>query len=190
MASDGGIFALYFWVAPLLALAAIIGIIVFCIIAFVKLIKKAKKGSPKHRKYYFFSIGCVLLAAVSFIFNLGWLRVFLLWFFPIPLGYAALFLVSSFFAIRRFGDKPILKPLTLCSFAAYLLTYFCLPDVGDYGPAYAFFTLIRGDWVMAFIYLSVLFGIASITLIVLLFCFSLSGKEKKLENPVVPEENE
>lgn len=90
------------------------------------------------------SVLCILFAAASWIFNFGWFRFFLT-FLGIPVIHAAAFFFINNFAATYTNKSCILKIAVIISHITYLLGYFSLPDGGDIGPMYAFFTLIRDD---------------------------------------------
>ncbi len=128
----------------ILLLSVIVGGLVFGIIMFVRSMIKLKKQSPKSVKYGFLIILCVFIAAASWIFNMGWIRlIFTLFAFPVV--YTAFFLIVNSKALPRLLFSVKLKIYTLLSCATYLLSFLFLPDGGDYGPMYVLFGLIRND---------------------------------------------
>ena len=90
------------------------------------------------------SIVFILVAAASWVLNVGWLRVILTLFLA-PVFHAVLFFVGNHFCARYIPQNKWLKLVTGCSYVTYLLLYLLLPDFGDVRPGYLFFHLIEND---------------------------------------------
>ncbi len=90
------------------------------------------------------SLVVILVAAVSWILNFGWFRVFLtIW--MIPLIHAVIFFITNLFAVCYTDKSKTLKLLNRLFILTYILAYVFFPDGGDIGEAYFFFGLIHND---------------------------------------------
>ncbi len=103
-----------------------------------------KNGNKAKFIYVIISILCVLIVAVSWIFNMGWLRFFLT-FLTIPVTHAMIFMIANNFAASYVNKSVRLKIYVILSYVTYVLGYVLFPDFADYGPTYVFFGLIRND---------------------------------------------
>lgn len=134
-------------------------IVAFAVLAFavLKLVRAIKRilscEQPKNIVYLLAFIGCVFLVAASWIFNMGWLRVILIW-VPVPIVHLAIMLALVCKACEVIHLSQRLKKYTLLSLVTYCAAYLLLPDFGDVGGAYMLFGLIRGDSVatVAFVF--------------------------------------
>lgn len=95
-------------------------------------------------KYNLICVLCMVIAAVSWITNFGWVRFFMT-LVTIPFIHAIVFFSINFFAVTQIKKSHMLKVLTLLSFVTYLCGYIFLPDGGDVGPMYVFFGLLHND---------------------------------------------
>ncbi len=86
----------------------------------------------------------ILVAAASWVLNIGWLRVILTWFLA-PVSHAALFFLGNHFCAKYISENKWLKLVTVCSYVIYLSLYLLLPDFGDVGQGYLFFHLIESN---------------------------------------------
>lgn len=132
-----------------LPVVALIGAVVFGIVMLIRFfIKIAKQRQPKAIVYFILIIVCVAIMAVSWIFNMGWLRLALT-FTTLPIVHAVVFAVVTGKALFYISLSKKLEKYTLLSFITYVGTYLLLPDGGDYGEMYALFTLIKSNVVAA-----------------------------------------
>ena len=120
------------------ALCVIWGI-AFVIRAFIKA-KRNKNGAVV--KWYAISVLCVGLMIPSWIFNMGWIRM-VLTLLLVPVIHSFVFIYINFKLANGLSAFGKYKKFLNLSCITYLLTYFLLPDVGDVGGAYMFFTLIE-----------------------------------------------
>ncbi len=164
------LFLLLIYLFPILLIAAAI----YGITKYLKNLKKPNRIRPKPL-YTIPSAVCVIVAAVSWIMNMGWLRVFLTW-IPIPLIYSIFFIIASRRAARFItlndADKKM-RSLMISSHITYLLSFLFFPDFGDTGSPYVFFGLIHNNHnkiVSLFIELSIPLFIATIIIMIVIFC--------------------
>ena len=124
----------------IVALAAVAAIVLVLRMVVCSIIRK----EYMKLRCYLFSILCVLIAAASWVFNLGWFRTFITM-SGIPVVHAILFFFMNSRAAAYFEKSSRMKLYTRLSGLFYLGAYLLFPDGGDYGPMYMFFGLIRSD---------------------------------------------
>ncbi len=125
-----------------------------------------------------------LFSAVAWISNMGWLRVFVLWMFPVlfvPLVY------TVFLWILMRKSVPFVRQLKihmLCTYVLFFASFAFIPDFGDIGDPYMFFMLIQHDSVPL-----IGFGITAAALIGCIVSMVLQfGRLKKLRAASAEEE--
>ncbi len=106
------------------------------------------------------TVAAVLISIPGFIFNMGWCR-FMLIFMLVPVWYPLLLVVSASASAPAIKQSDLIRTCYIISHVFYVLSGLVLPDVGDDGPSYMFFGLIKysHDGLMA---LSAVLFIASI----------------------------
>ncbi len=136
----------YIWKILAIAVVCIAAAAVLFAIGIIirSIIQAAKSKNFTKLIFNLLSVLCIALGAWSWLFNFGWFRFFLT-FLGIPVIHAAAFFFINNFAATYTNKSRILKIAVIISHITYLLGYFSLPDGGDIGPMYAFFTLIRDD---------------------------------------------
>ena len=129
---------------PIIGLIAIVAVVavVYRIVHTVRMNKEL--GNRTGNKWIILTVLCAVAALISWIFNFGWLRVFLS-LFGFPLFYGAFFCFANSMAAARMAEIDAMKKYIPWSCITYLLAYFCFPDGGDVGEMYVFFGLIRDD---------------------------------------------
>ncbi len=120
----------------------------------------------------------LLLAAAAYIINMGWIRFALLFSTIAPL-HAALFLFSSFYSAELTSRSRTVLTFTIINYILYPLSYIFLPDGGDIGGTYMFFSLIENETAVGigWIIVPILF-IASFILFILQLIISHRLKKK------------
>ncbi len=135
---SGNLLFLLFLIPPTLS-------VILSVTVLVKSIIYCKKtGSAVKLKYNIISIACTILVAVSYFFNIGWLRVFGLW-LGIPFIHAMFFVATNSLSADYIEMSPVLRINVVMTDITYFLAYALLPDGGDVGGAYAFFGLIHNE---------------------------------------------
>ncbi len=120
------------------------GIAVFSLVfLIINIIKALQRKSQIPKRKVFTTLAIMLLTAASFI-NIGWFRVIMLWLL-IPVIHATVFFVSNMFFVKYTDISPQIKIMNLMFMISYLVAYLFLPDFGDIGGAYFFFTLIQNE---------------------------------------------
>ena len=159
-----------FYILSLLYRAAILAAIIYAIVKYIKRPKKNNSiKSPKTRNIP--STVCIVIAAVSWVVNMGWYRVIFTW-IAIPIIHPIIFkIVNIRFArlVKLTGSTLKTKFLSVLSCATYLLAYLLLPDGGDIGSTYMFFALIHSDKVLIFLPIAILFFFANIAIMIIQF---------------------
>ncbi len=133
-------FILYFWLT-MLGIGLITGIVIL-----IRSIIIAKKGNSIPLKYNLLTFLFVLIAIASWVFNMGWLRLFMT-FMAVPIINTTVFLIFNHLSLSYINQSSYLKKLVIFSNITYLLGYLLLPDFGDVEAMYLFFGLIRNDLV-------------------------------------------
>ena len=132
----------------------------------------------------------VCLVIYSFLFNLGWIRVFMLWILLLPMVMHGTYFFAiqnlAAFHMHRIKALRIISPF---SYVCYIGTYLCIPDVGDIGGSYAVFGMVKDDAAEALGYLVPVFLIGSLTCLIALTIFVVRGfrQAKREENRAVTE---
>ena len=127
-----------------LLLTLLIGIIIGIIFFIKSVISLVKTGDSLKLKYNLVCILCILVAIAAWIFNFGWLR-FIFTFLAIPVIHTIALMLVTNFALSHIEESPKIKWYIILSYVTYLLSYLLLPDSGDSGPGYMFFSLIHND---------------------------------------------
>lgn len=137
-----GIFSLLLPFAAILALAvAVLGIVLLMV----------KNKSFAQRCTIVASLFCVVIAGISWVFNMGWLR-FIMTFLLIPFAHAILFLITVFSTVKYVDKSAKIKIINLLFMLTYLMFYVFLPDGGDVGGLYFFFGIIKNNILCDFAY--------------------------------------
>lgn len=170
-----------FPIMPMLLLVLIIFDIVLGVKWVVRFFRKEAKiaktnENREFKRWYRIIISSVFIMFVSWICNMGWYRIILTW-IPIPLVHTIAFLIINIKFANIASNYKFLGKYIIFSSVTYLLTYFLLPDGGDGGGMYAFFTLVRNDTILnVMTYISLICFIVSI---VVLFIEYLQLKKYK-----------
>ena len=122
----------------------LIGIITGIVIIINSIISTKKDRNNSKLKYNLISILFVIIAIVSWVFNMGWLR-FIMTFLAVPIIHTIAFIIINSFSLSYIDKSVKLKRYVNLSYITYLLGYLSLPDGGDVGPMYVFFGLIHND---------------------------------------------
>lgn len=126
------------------AIALIVGI-VFGIRALVRQIKRMKKSGESHFIIHvYFLIACLIVSAASWFFNFGLLRIILM-VFLLPLSHMVVFALLIYKSVCFMKRYKRFRVYSILSYITYFAAYLLLPDIGEFGPGYVFFGLIRND---------------------------------------------
>ena len=106
--------------------------------------RKFIRSDKSARLWYLITIFSVLLVCVSWIFNIGWYRIILIW-STIPFIHIVLFMLANFSAAKYFSKSKKIRIYTILSIASFISANLLFPDGGDIGGMYCFFGLIRND---------------------------------------------
>lgn len=123
-------------------LLSILAILAGIAILIVNIVKAKHDKDYAKLKYNLLSIACILIVAVSWMTNLGWVRIITIIIPPIH-AMLLFFIVNGTASQSRFS--PRLRWYIRLSCITYLLANILLPDGGDIGPMYVFFGLIRNN---------------------------------------------
>ncbi len=113
-------------------------------ITIITIIKSFKQGKCNKCKTIFVALLCIIIVGLSWIFNMGWLRV-IMTLVLIPFINAVIFLVINLIVSKYIDESNELKNINILFCLTYLLTYLLLPDAGDIGEMYVFFHLIHNN---------------------------------------------
>ena len=161
---------LRFSIIPILFLGLGIFVIVIGVKFIVRILRKEAQivkanGNRISKKWYLVIISSVFVTLVSWIFNMGWYRVILTW-IPIPLIHTIAFLIINIKSANRVSIYKFLRKYIILSSVTYLLAYLLLPDGGDIGGMYLFFSLIRNDSIAnIMMYISLIIFIVNIAVL-------------------------
>lgn len=128
---------LFLLAMPLIALTAFVMGIIF-------MFSRSENRKGKY-KVIILPVLAVIFSVASCIFNFGWLRLLItattsLWICIV------VFFWSNVFAVPYLYEHRMMKIINLLYNITYIVFWLFLPDFGDMGPAYFFFTLIRHDF--------------------------------------------
>jgi hypothetical protein len=170
-----------FSIIGILVLLALSGLIPLGIFLIIRSIRRRRSRNVKVSKAWcILTVLCIVVVAVSWIFNIGWYRVILTWSL-LPVVHAILFAVLGFIAARRVSYSKKLKALMIFCASTYLSAYLLLPDGGDYGGMYFFFGLVRNN-ALATVMMYVAFAcfVANIVFMILT-CVEMRRCKRKLD---------
>lgn len=130
-------------------------------------IKSQKKREYSTLKIVLTTILCIAIAAVSWVFNMGWIR-FIMTILLIPFIHAIIFFLVNFFSSKYIQISKKAKNIYTVLCITYLVFYLLLPDGGDTDELYVFFGLIHSN-VFAYIcrFISSWAGLGHIALLIL-----------------------
>ncbi|MBQ2614820.1 MAG: hypothetical protein IJB80_05790 [Clostridia bacterium] len=155
----------------------VFGLILFGIIKMAKLIKKNKLF--KNKKAWVVSVICMLVSTASLVFNIGFLRLVII-FALIPVMHPMILVTTNLYAAKYAEEIPKLKVVNRVLNLSYVIFWIFLPDIFTEGPSYFFFNLIhhQGLSVIAFV-------ISGVSILVHIGCFMTQmGEIKKLKSVV------
>lgn len=131
------------WIIPAVIFLLFILAIVTAVAIFIINIVKAKRSRDYTKlKYNLLSAVCILLVAVSWFTNIGWVRVITIIIPPIH-ALLLFFIINGTASQSRFSTRLVWYIRLSC--ITYLLANVLLPDGGDIGPMYVFFGLIKNN---------------------------------------------
>ena len=127
----------------IMTLLVIFGLIAFVavVIGLIWMIKKIIKSDKETKISSVLTILAVLIAAASWIFNMGWLRL-ILTFLLVPFIHAAILIAVSIVASKFYKTSNFMSLFNTLFLSSYAVAYVCLPDFDDV-KIYCFFTLVR-----------------------------------------------
>ena len=96
------------------------------------------------RKLNLLSIGMIAVMCLSWIFNIGWIRL-ILTFLLFPVISAVVFFVGNHLSAKYIQTDKKLKTVTMLSYITFLFPHLLVGDGGDIGEMYMLFGLIQND---------------------------------------------
>ena len=138
--------SMFLWIAlGILLFALCLCVPIVCIVAFVRTFLKLKKlNQPITIVYFILMLVCVVIMIPSWIFNLGWIRVFLTMIL-FPIVHLVAFVIINISVLKKLHLSAKLKTYTALSYVSFVFAYLLFPDAGDVGTMYFFFGLIHND---------------------------------------------
>ena len=128
------------------------------------------------------TLTCVAVTVVSYISNMGWMRVMLIWSI-IPLLQPIFLTTVSVVTAPWIKHSKALAAIAVINHICFVASNLMLPDFGDIGPSYVFFGLIH-EYNEILIVLAFITAIASIALTVAQLAVGLAVRAKLM--PPVP----
>ena len=107
-------------------------------------VKIKNSNSNSSAKIVIATVGSMFVAALSWILNMGWLRL-ILTLLLVPILHGVAFLVSNIVFSKYTNASPRMAKLNLMFIVTYLALYIFMPDGGDVGGMYFLFNLIHND---------------------------------------------
>lgn len=146
------------------------------------MLRAGKINSSNKKKVILLSILATFIAAVSWILNMGWIRL-IMTFLLIPFIHVIIFFSTNLFMSSYVDKSRNIKILNLLFIMTYSLIYIFLPDAGDYGEMYFLFGLIHSDLLS-----NIACGIAGVSflghivLFVLQIIYAVKTKKKQIND--------
>ena len=145
----------------------LIGLISVIVIYIKSIISSIKNGDKTKLKYTLVAGIFVIIAIISWILNMGWLRV-IMTIYAVPIIHTIAFIIINIFSLSYINKSVKLKRYVDLTYITYLVSYLLFSDCADVGPMYVFFGLIHNDDVAYISYtISSIAFIGNITLLVL-----------------------
>ena len=148
----------------------------------IQLVRQGIAIRKLRRPKALFSLGSTILAlsaaTCGYIFNMGWIRVILLW-LGVPFFHGNFFIFVAGRLMLRVPDARKKKILTALLSVSYAVPYLFLPDGGDTGDSYMFFGLLPGDHFLSELVLPMFV----LNLALSLYVLTVTEKKKKASEP-------
>ena len=96
------------------------------------------------------SIGMIAVMCLSWVFNIGWIRL-ILKFLLFPVISAVVFFIGNHLSAKYIQTDKNLKTVTMLSYITFLLPYLLVGDGGDIGEMYMLFGLIENDTIVGIV---------------------------------------
>ncbi len=125
----------------LLIAIIVIAVLVIVIGTIITIIKSYRQGE---HKAVLVTLLCIAVAAVSWIFNMGWIR-FIMTLLLIPFIHAVIFFLVNIFSAKYMQKSKKSRNIFIMFCVTYLLFYLLLPDIADIGEMYVFLGLIHNN---------------------------------------------
>ncbi len=106
------------------------------------IVKARKENGSNYIKTIVITVSSMLVAAVSWVLNLGWLRLFMT-FFMVPVIHGIVFFIANLCFAKYIDKSTKMKKMNMLFIITYLIAYIILPDGGDEGGMIFFFGLIQ-----------------------------------------------
>ena len=120
----------------------VIGVTTFCIIKCIRILRHDFFYEKK--RCVIVSIVSLLIAGVSWVFNMGWLRFYLI-LQLVPLIHSVIFFYMNLLVAKHFDKSQKIKRLNLFFLISFLILYILMPDmpIGNDGGMFFLFGLIH-----------------------------------------------
>ena len=142
--------------------------------------KALENNGPGRKKAIVVSILSVVIAALSFVMNMGWIR-FIMIFLMIPFIHAAIFFLTNLFVSFYAERSHKIRSFNLLFCITYLAAYIFLPDGADYGEMYFLFGLIHSNILSGIAYaVSSIAFLGNIVLFILQIIYVVKIKRKHM----------
>ncbi len=135
---NGGLMFVLMIVISVIAVAVAVGGVIWAVV------KLAKSNSSKAQTMIILSFVSVVIAAVSWVMNFGWMRFFLT-FLLIPMIHGIVYFLVNLYYSKYVDKTPKMLKLNMFFIITYLIAYLFMPDGADYGEMYFFFGLIQSN---------------------------------------------
>ena len=124
-------------------LAAIVSLIAITAVV-TKVMPAPNLHSSGKKTSVIISLLSIFVVAVSWITNIGWMRI-MLSFFLVPFLHAIYYFILNLAICFFVGQSKSLRLMNLLFSITYVLSNLFFPDGGDAGPSYFFFGLVKND---------------------------------------------
>ena len=90
------------------------------------------------------SIICILVVASTWLFNLGWLRLFMS---VVVIPHSVIFVFMNLYSAKYFDKSKNIKILNMLFIFTFVIAYVCMPDASDIN-SYGFWGLVHNKQIL------------------------------------------
>ena len=128
--------------------------------------------------YNTLSYGCIILVGVSWVTNIGWIRLI---FFPVTVVHAVIFFLANYFYCSYAKASSKMRLVNLGVYTTYLLTNILMPDFGDTPDSIRvmFGLLDARNLSGLFTFLAAMFFLVHLVLVIIQVVYTVRERRKK-----------
>ena len=169
----------------LMSLAVVIVLGFLCCVAVLMVRKIQARTNPEKiysnkLMYNTLSYACIILAGVSWVTNIGWIRLI---FFPVTVVHAVIFFFVNYFYCSYAKAFSKIRWVNFGVYATYLLINILMPDGGDTPDSIrvVFGLLDARNWSGLFTFLAAMFFLVHLVLVIIQVIYTVRERRKDKE---------